>query len=837
MKNGILRIPIFIATASIFADPIGWGDAILVERRLDEFAVCCHEGESRVYAVSAALKAPFKKDSATAVDIALTYSDGGKFVRRIVSEVSLAPADQLFPLHPSVSVLGDEILISWQESLPEGGASGIYYAYSATGPEGFGVKQILPATAGKLNAILPLAKMTGEGRHIILYQEPSAANRFTLTAATGGRGVFLGIATVAEISGGTRGALFPAALRRGARLDILYQNRADATLLDDIFRSFSVDGGATWTTGGRVTQNGAQNFSARMTNARDRLVFVWQSNPKKIWSIFAAPEGSEAIQVSENNSPSYLPAIVATADTVVTAWQDTRSGSPQIFAKFLDRPDNPAVGVDHRVTRDGIAARPIEFARWGSRPFLFYGCGPGLCMREADTSADAVKIYSRTHAMGRISKSSEAIFNWPKPPDVSGVDSYAYVIDDQKDTDPDLYNLNARAAQITIPGLNGGAYFMHIKYKDLAGNVSPVAHYPFVVDSVPPSRPIITSTSHENGIPDSKQEVVMKFSSADDSGIQTYRYAFGAKLPRVFTETSTATELAFENVPYGKYVFAVEAVDLGGNVSERAFYRIEIGPNERNDLTIRHNAEADVITRADITFTIQDNSLRGIKQVYYQFGFDTQDPFAGKPAPVENYENIYAARIKNLERGISVISLGVIYADGTRAAPRHFFFDSNDPRAKKKFAFTDIEYEKLPIKRERDAIEVGGKAEIISSLFDRGILEIRLSYAAPPKVKVKGHIWELASAERIPQGEINFTGPVEFIYLPKPGEYFLNAKTIFTGPERRQFAYDSRKFEVPDLRKPFRRQLYAGLAGTVILFLLILFWQRKRIAFYAGAWA
>lgn len=817
------------------AEPVGWGDAVLVERRLEEFGVCCHEGESRIYAISSALKAPFKKDEPTAVEIALTYTEGGRFIRKVVTEVTLAPAAELFPLHPSVSALGDEILVTWQETLPAGGASGIYYAYSPAGPEGLSEKQILPATAGKLNAILPLAKMTGVGRHIILYQEPSALNRFTLTAATGGRGIFTGLTSVAEISGGTRGALFPAAIRRGNRVDILYQNRAEATLIDDIFRAFSIDTGITWSGNLRVTANGSQNFSARATNAKDKLIFAWQSNPNKIWSIFAAPEGAEAIQVSDNTSPSYLPAIVAGDDTVVVAWQDTRAGAPQIYAKFIDRPENTYVGVDHRVTRDGIASRPIEFVRWGTKPFLLYGCGPGLCMREADTSADAVKIYSRTHTLGQISKSNEAIFSWPIPADTSGVESFAYVIDDQKDTNPDLYNLNARANQITIPGLNGGAYYMHIKYRDRAGNVSPVVHYPFVVDSVPPSRPIITSSTHENGIPDSRQDIAFKFSSADDSGIQTYRYAFASTLPRVFTETTTSTELAFQNVPDGKYIFAVEAVDLGGNVSERAYYRIEIGRNERNDLTIRHNAEADVITRPDITFTIQDNGGRGIKEVFFQFGFDIKDPFAGKRTSIEALENIYTARIKNLERGISVISLGIVYADGTRAAPRHFYFDSNDPRAKNKFAFTDVEYEKLQPVRERDAIQVGGKADLISSKFDRGILEIRLNYAAPPKVKVKGFIWEIASAERVPQGEINFSGPVEFIYLQKPGVYFLNAKTLFTGPERRQFAFDSRSFLVPDLRKEFRKNLFSALGAILAFFILLAIWQRKRIVFYAGA--
>ncbi|HRP70227.1 MAG TPA: hypothetical protein PLY93_11895, partial [Turneriella sp.] len=312
-----------LSTHILHAAPIGWGDAILVEPRAEEYSVCCHEGEGQLYAVVSRLKSRFVADQPTLVDIVLNYTQNGRFVSRVVSTVMLAPSGELFPLHPSVSALGNEILIAWQEtstatcaannaedSCAWGSAAGIYYVYSSSGPEGFGGKQALPATVGKLNAILPMAKMTAQGRHLIFYQEPTSGTRFMLSAATGGRGVFSGITPVAQISAGVRGALFPSALRRGNRIDIVYQNRAAATLIDDIFRGFSIDNGVTWSSNLRITENGQQNFSGKLTNTKDKLVFVWQSNPKKVWSIFAAPEGQEAIQVSDGEAPSYLPTIV-----------------------------------------------------------------------------------------------------------------------------------------------------------------------------------------------------------------------------------------------------------------------------------------------------------------------------------------------------------------------------------------------------------------------------------------------------------------------------------------------------------------------------------------------
>jgi hypothetical protein len=43
--------------------------------------------------------------------------------------------------------------------------------------------------------------------------------------------------------------------------------------------------------------------------------------------------------------------------------------------------------------------------------------------------------------------------------------------------------------------------------------------------------------------------------------------------------------------------------------------------------------------------------------------------------------------------------------------------------------------------------------------------------------------------------------------------------------------------DVPDVRKEFRRQVYQTLGLVLAALVLLAVWQRKRLAFYAGAWA
>jgi FtsH-binding integral membrane protein len=63
-------------------------------------------------------------------------------------------------------------------------------------------------------------------------------------------------------------------------------------------------------------------------------------------------------------------------------------------------------------------------------------------------------------------------------------------------------------------------------------------------------------------------------------------------------------------------------------------------------------------------------------------------------------------------------------------------------------------------------------------------------------------------------------------------------RPCFRGPERLQFTYDSRvMIDVPDVRKEFRRQVYQTLGLALAALALLALWQRKRLAFYAGAWA
>ena len=828
---------------SIDAEPIGWYEPIVVERDIEEFGVCCHEPTNGLYAVTAHLQKPFQKGAPTVVDLALHSLVGGKFEKQKLLEIHLAPSETLFPIYPSISVLNSEILIAWQETNPQGNATGIYYLYSSTGIGGFGEKRILNFSEGQLNTILPMAKLIAPGKIGLIYQQIVASNRFSLFLARGSEGAFNQAEVIAGVSGGTRGNLFPSVLRIGNRLEVFYQNRDEQTLKDDIFRSVSLDGGAVWSPAARMTQNGLQNFAPKISANSKNLSWVWQANPEKIFSVFYQSETSQAVKILESGAAAYFPTLANSDNSQVIAWIDTRLAKPHIFARFLDRPENVYVGVDHQISnREGASMRPLEFIRWGNHYFLSYAChgsvkggGIALCMRQVDTHADQIQLASKINVMRKGAEAGDVVFSWPKPNEVSGIESYAYVVDDLEDTIPDLYNLNARTNQITLPGLNGGKYYMHVRYRDRAGNESPVNHYAFVIDTSAPSRPLITSPTHENGIPNTNANAIIKFNSADDSGIKLYRYAFGQKIPRVFTETTTTNELALDNIPPGKYTFAVEAIDLGGNVSERGFFRLEIGKNEGGDLTIKHNAEADVIARPEIIFTIIDNSNLGIKQIFQTSGFQIKDPFSGTTGEFTKQENIYTLHIKHLQRGTSVISLGIIYENGAKAAPRHFYFESNDPRAKDPFALTDVGYEKLQPQKLRDAFDVGGKSDIIRHKFDRGILELRFAFESKHPVRVQGYTYELAHAERLVTGEINSTGRAEYIYFTKPGNYFINVRTHFAGPEKNQFAYDSVKFSVPDLRAHFRKVIFLSLAAGFICCLVIILWQRKRIRYYWSA--
>ena len=114
---------------------------------------------------------------------------------------------------------------------------------------------------------------------------------------------------------------------------------------------------------------------------------------------------------------------------------------------------------------------------------------------------DAPVISSPTHTENDWENDNSPIFNWTEPDDNgynSGIRGYSYVLDTNPDTIPDEIpegdpqNLSA-VRSATYTNIIDGTLYFHVRAQDNAENWGATDHYKIMVDTSPPTVPIITN--------------------------------------------------------------------------------------------------------------------------------------------------------------------------------------------------------------------------------------------------------------------------------------------------------------------------------------------------------
>ncbi|MBA2725290.1 MAG: DNRLRE domain-containing protein, partial [Actinobacteria bacterium] len=118
----------------------------------------------------------------------------------------------------------------------------------------------------------------------------------------------------------------------------------------------------------------------------------------------------------------------------------------------------------------------------------------------ADCSLPAsTSISSSSHSADVCSTSNSPSFNWSASDSPSGVEGYGYAFDQASGTVPGTSSVSTTTAQ-TYSNTADGDWWMHVRAKDRAGNLSGTSHFRVRIDAVPPAAPAITSSSHSDGM-------------------------------------------------------------------------------------------------------------------------------------------------------------------------------------------------------------------------------------------------------------------------------------------------------------------------------------------------
>lgn len=850
-----LLITYFFIMTSFAYSVTGWHKKDFIDSGVHDYKVERDKKTGKVYVITQKLSAPFRENAPSKVLLNIVYYENGRRQSVTAHTINLKPAPALFPVNADIGVLGNRVLLTWQITDYNSGATLIQYKYSSNGVKGLTDPQ---NSVKNLNfsgvLVLPQIETDYSGNFYLFFQKERSVSQFTFYRARFSNGSFKDYdLLVKEMNFIGRGAFFPSVSVSGSKMHIFYQSRDRKSLKDDIFY-FTVQG-KDKSSVKKLTSNDFHDFSPRGILLKGGIQYVWQANPQKNWAIYIS-NMEDSRKLSDTNANCYNPQIAysKSAGRIVT-WYDHRSNPPQIFGIFRDRPENKEVGENHQITSERYASRKPFLLSSGSSIYLYYISGGVLYRQKADTDTSDLVIHSTTHREGKATSRNNAYFYWTHPKDPSGIQGYAYIIDKKPKTKPTLLNLSSLKKNLRIDYMKSGNYYLHINYKDKADNSSKTSHYNFIIDAGAPSAPDISSPSHKERVGSKKTTVIFNFLSKDDLEVAEYQYAFLPYATRNLKKTTTKNQLIFNNVQPGTYFFRIRAKDIAGNLSDFANYTVVIEPeNAGTTFDLITNVADGEIRNNKIEFSIpyDETDKKKIQSIYLGIGKDPSDPYknGSKINASKTSSTIsFSKSISSLKKGETYIaSVGVVYTDKGKASVKHIYFSRgedikntvDEPKDDiASIAKGDDSYEegeiysfspsldKPPLEKPLPGIIVNPK---------EGYYEIQFFSPSYYKYKQRGYSWELSNQQKLPNTEINSTGNPEYLYYLKPGTYYINVRLILNDATLTQAGYySSYKLIVEKPKKSMSyKSVIVYLSIILITWLVILF--RRRIYYYISRW-
>ncbi|MES0488652.1 MAG: hypothetical protein ABUK01_01590 [Leptospirales bacterium] len=817
----------------IAADIIGWYPSTLISSKVYSYSVASmQKKENNVFFVSAGLEETFKPEEASLYNINLLRFNGSGTKKIPVATISLPASRFRFSLRPTVAISESKIMVFWQEPAQEKVGSRVMYSIGDRSTLVFSE----PAQfAEKLSASSPYVLVDNKGIFYIFYQSFSRASKlgkFFIKFTKYDKDRFSkSLSVISDPSSIGKGVFFPAIFIVESQIHVLYQSKQSTSLKDEIFYIKSENSGKSFSKPVQLTTNDVNDFSPMAIYKNEELDWVWQSDSDTGYVINSSLSKKIQLNISESNSNSYNPVLVHSKKAgYIIAWHDFRVSPPQIFARFVNKPEDTIIGKPHQATDHKLSSSKTSFVKLGGRVYLIYQSGSTLYAKLADIYTSEIKITSKTHSRGKYSNTDKVVFDLELLSEPSGVKDFAFLIDHRPNSDPGIINMRGESRTIEKAGLESGSYFLHVKYIDRAGNRSKIYRYPFLVDVEKPEPPEIVSDTHLPGEASDNLKFHATFKSNDNVGIKGYRYKFTHNIgdaPDQFTKTG---EITVDNLEPGQYFFIVRAEDNAGNVSVTANYLVDIRYPDAEDFLITSSIRAGNVGKSILTVTV--TGLRDEKKIVRLNGGITtekRDPTEkGKLIPSEKSDNALTAVIDlhKLKPGFYVFNLGVVYADGTKSYPRYLYFLYNPPDWDKQHPTAG---RRLSIPSYIFSLRPSITVQNIGSLYE-------VSFKLPSNVQkkygrsLKGFSYAFSQTPRKPSGQLNYGKTPIYFYDLKPGEYYITVIPVFKGGKTEPDAFSYYRFEV-GTASVFPQKILIIIL-LVVLFLFIILINRKKIRFY-----
>jgi hypothetical protein len=248
--------------------------------------------------------------------------------------------DPAISQNPCVSVSGLLVIITWNDN--RGSSPGGYYIRSTDGGMNWGTETLLGGTWNlSVSASGPIVHVVwtdGRGLHPGVYYKRSSDGGLTW-----GEDIPLTINDVAYSDS-------PSLSVSGSDVHVAFRdNRNNTGTSYEIFHKYSADGGITWNPDSQLTNFGVTIYNPSVSVSGSGVHVVWTDNHEGNFEIYynRSQDGGQSwetvTRLTNNASVSFYPFITASKSGVHVIWQENRDGNNEIYYKR--NPTNGEVGL------------------------------------------------------------------------------------------------------------------------------------------------------------------------------------------------------------------------------------------------------------------------------------------------------------------------------------------------------------------------------------------------------------------------------------------------------------------------------------------------------------
>ena len=583
---------IFTRSDQVTTDPVGW------ERFMSysPAGVRCSNVSGEKNGNTVAIVYEGSRGGKKGIYVNISFDGGLSFlaprkIAEFVSQINNAPCI-------AVSDSG-EIRVAWYFISEDGSSGSMFQAFS----KDLGVTWSEPEkiTFGLQMEILPVIKY--DRRNVLhLFFTAYKGAVFTLFHATADMkdGKFSVPEPVAEMEGDVKGSFFPAVKFTGSRAALVWQAK-EKNFADSLYFIGSDDYGQSWSDVEKITPPGS-NYQAPSIEIVDRTIYlVFMNNRDKNWGIRmirSTDDGSHwdalPMKISDTNANCYSPNISLGPDNeLYITWHDTREKGNRIYLRKYSIPSrelSAETGLSVR-QKPGRNAFALNTPR---KLIVFWEESGSIVSLFADMQVGAPVVRSRTHPPDTWTRNTDAVIEWSRPSDESGIAGYATISDRNPGTNPMIQNLRYDVNSASVNGLEDGVTYFHIRAVDGAGNMSRTIHYKLQVSSNPLAMPVVVSTTHPEYEKSLKTDAVFRWAVNDTRRLKGFMYSLSKDVALRPDKYVDDFNIEFKNLENGIYYFNISAVSATNQFSKVYTYCFIVGTEgEINKDYLKDQADRD----------------------------------------------------------------------------------------------------------------------------------------------------------------------------------------------------------------------------------------------------